>query len=59
MKASVVAYHGLPRIRGCPPKLDLGCRIIKSTGYSHESIETMTSSTTPLGLPLTCLQTLV
>jgi hypothetical protein len=49
MNASVVANHGLPRIKGCPPKLDLGWRIIKSTGYSHESRDTMISSITPFG----------
>jgi hypothetical protein len=47
MNASTVANQGLPKIKGCPPKLDLGCRIMKSTGYSQESRETMMSSITP------------
>ena len=47
MKALTVASHGLPRINGCPPKLFLGVRIIKSTRYSQESKDTQTSSNTP------------
>ena len=39
MKASAVANHGRPKIRGWPPRLDLGCKTTKSTGYSHESTE--------------------
>ena len=47
MYASVVASHGLPKINGCLPSCELGCKTTKSAGYSHESTETTTSSTTP------------
>lgn len=50
MKASTVASQGLPKISGCPPRLLLGVKIIKSTGYSQESKETEISSNTPSGL---------
>jgi hypothetical protein len=50
MKVSTVANHGRPRIRGWPPRLDLGCNMTKSIGYSHESIEITKSSITPSGL---------
>jgi hypothetical protein len=50
MKASVVASHGHPRIRGWPPRLDLGCNMKKYVGYSHESTEITKSSITPSGL---------
>ena len=50
MKASAVASQGLPKIRGCPPRLFLGVKIIKSTGYSQESRETGISSNTPSSL---------
>jgi hypothetical protein len=45
-----VANHGHPRIRGWPPRLDLGCNTTKSAGYSHESTEITKSSITPSGL---------
>lgn len=35
-----------------PPEGVLGCKTIKSTGYSHESKETITSSNIPFGLIL-------
>ena len=50
MYASVVAIHSLPKINRCPPSYDLGCKTTKYVGYSHESTETTTSSTTPYGL---------
>jgi hypothetical protein len=50
MKASIVANHGHPRIRGWPPKQVLGCKTTKSAGYSHESTEMTKSSITPSGL---------
>src|SRR5271168_3871311 len=50
MKVSAVASQGLPKMRGCPPKLLLGVKIMKSTGYSQESKETEMSSNTPSGL---------
>ena len=46
MQASSIANQGLPRINGCPPSYDLGCRTKKSAGYSHESTE-MTRSSLP------------
>lgn len=49
MKAYVVANHGLPRIKGWPPRFVFGCKIRKSTRYSHESKETMMSSNIPFG----------
>jgi hypothetical protein len=45
-----MANHGHPRIRGWPPRLDLGCNTTKSVGYSHESTEITKSSITPFGL---------
>jgi hypothetical protein len=42
--------QGLPKIKGYPPKEVLGCRIVKSAGYSHESTEITTSSMMPFGL---------
>jgi hypothetical protein len=50
MKASTVANHGRPRIRGWPPRLVLGCKMTKSVGYSHESTKMTKSSITPSGL---------
>jgi len=50
IKASDIANHGLPRINGCPPKLFLKVKIIKSIGYSKEYKEIDTSSNTPSGL---------
>ena len=50
MQASVVAIQGLPRISGCPPSYDLGCKTKKSAGYSHESTEATRSSNIPSGL---------
>lgn len=52
MKASAMANHGLPRIKGWPPKLVFGCKIIKSTGYSQESKETIMYSSIPSGTTL-------
>lgn len=37
IKASIVASHGLPGMIGYPPRLALGCKMIKSVGYSQES----------------------
>jgi hypothetical protein len=45
-----VANHGRPKIRGWPPRLDLGCNTTKSAGYSHESTEITKSLITPFGL---------
>ena len=50
MQASAVANQGLPRINGCPPSYDLGCKTKNSAGYSHESTEIMRSSNIPSGL---------
>ena len=50
MKASAVASQGLPKISGCPPRLLLGVKIMKSTRYSQESKELEISSNTPSGL---------
>ena len=50
MKASVVANQGLPKTMGCPPDADLGCRIYKSTGYSQDLMDIVSSSNTPSGL---------
>jgi len=47
--ASVVASHGLPRMRGSPPRLDLGYKTMKSMGYSQESTEITTYSRIPFG----------
>jgi len=52
MKAYDVANHGLPRIKGWPHRLVFGCKIRKSTGYSHESKETVISSSIPFGTTL-------
>ena len=52
MKASVVANHGLQIIKGWPPKFAFFYKIKKSTGYSHESKETMISSNIPSGITL-------
>ena len=49
IKASAVPSQGLPRIRGCPPNLVLGCNTTKSAGYSQESTEMTKSSNTPSG----------
>ena len=45
--ASDVANHGLPKINGCPPSYDLGCKTKKSAGYSQESTEMTRSSRIP------------
>ena len=50
MQALVVANQGLPRINGCPPSYDLGCKTNKLAGYSQESTEMMRSSKIPSGL---------
>ena len=50
MQALAMANQGLPRINGCPPSYDLGCKTKKSARYSHESTEMMRSSKIPLGL---------
>ena len=50
MQASAVANQGLPRISGCPPSYDLGCKTKKSVGYSQESTEMTRSSKIPSGL---------
>jgi hypothetical protein len=52
MKASTVANHSLPRIKGCPPRLVLGCMTLKYIRYSHDSSETFTSSKIPSSLSL-------
>ena len=52
MKASTVANQGLPKTMGCPPDVDLGCRIKKSTGYSQDSMDIVSSSNTPSGFIL-------
>jgi len=58
MQASFVSSHGLPKIKEYPPKLDLSCRTMKSTGYSQEYKEIMAYSIIPLGLivdrPVSC-----
>ena len=50
MKAFAIASHGLPNTTGWPPDVDLGWNTKKSTGYSHESRDTISSSNTPSGL---------
>ena len=50
IKAYVVVSHGLPNTTGRPTDVDLGCNTNKSTGYSHESRDTISSSNTPSGL---------
>ena len=50
MQAYVVANQGLPKINGCPPNCDLGCKTKKLVGYSHESTKMMRSSNIPSGL---------
>ena len=50
MQASAVANQGLPRINGCPPSCNLGCKTKKSARYSHESTEMTRSSRIPSGL---------
>ena len=47
MKESIVANQGPHNISGCPPRLFLGVKIVKSTGYSQESKDTEISSNTP------------
>lgn len=49
IKASTVANQGLFRTTGCPPDVDLGFRIKKSTGYSQDSMNIVSSSSTPSG----------
>lgn len=51
-KASMVASHSLPNIIGCHPAEVLGWRTKKYTGYSHESMEIITSSSTLFSLTL-------
>jgi hypothetical protein len=48
--ASAVGNHGLPKIRGYPQSLALGCSTLKSVGHSQESIDIVISSNTPSGL---------
>jgi hypothetical protein len=50
MKASAVANHGLPRMRGWPPIRVLVCKTTKSAGYSHESTQMTKSTITSFGL---------
>ena len=50
MQASAIASQGLPRINGCPPSYDLGCKTKKSVGYCLESNELTRSSKIPSGL---------
>ena len=50
MQESFVANQGIPRISGCPPRCDLGCKTKKSTGYSQESTKMMRSSKILSGL---------
>ena len=50
IKASAVVSHGLLNITGFPPDFDLGCNTKKSTRYSHESRDIISSSNTPSGL---------
>ena len=50
IKASAIASHGLPNTIVCPLDVDLGCNRNKSTGYSHESRDTISSSNTPSGM---------
>lgn len=52
IRALVDANQGHPMIMGCLPELELGVMTRKSTGYSQESKETITSSRTPAGLTL-------
>jgi len=47
-----MANHGLPKIRGFPPKFVFGCKMRKSARYSHESKETIISSSIPSGTTL-------
>ena len=47
MKALAMASQGLPKMSGCPPRLLLGVKIIKSTGYSQESKKTEIYFNTP------------
>ena len=51
IKALAVANHGLPKILGCPLEGSFDSMTIKlmSTGYSHESTDTIMSSRTPTG----------
>ncbi len=50
IKASAMANQGLPNMSGCPPRLFLGVKILKSTGHSQESKDTEISYSTPSGL---------
>lgn len=52
MKASTVARQGLTRIKGWPFMAIFGWITKKSMGYSHESMVTITSSKTLVGLTL-------
>lgn len=47
-----MANHGLPRIKGWPPRFVFGYKIRKSTGYLYESKEIMISSSIPSGTNL-------
>ena len=50
MQASVVDNQGLPRINGCPPSCELGCKTKNLAGYSQESTKITRSSKIPSGL---------
>ena len=50
IKSFAVANHGLPKIIGCHLEGSFDSMTIKSTGYSHEAIDTIISSKTPVGL---------
>ena len=49
MYASIVSRHGIHRMREYPFNLELVWRTMKSIGYSHESVDTITYSDTPSG----------
>jgi len=50
MKASFISSQGLPNMSGCPHRLFLAIKIIKSIGYSQESKDTEISSNMPFSL---------
>ena len=52
MKAFAVAIQGLPRTMGCPPDVDLGCRINRLTRYSQDTMDNVSLSSTPSGFIL-------
>ena len=49
IKALAVANHGLPKMIGCPLEGSFDSMTMKSTGYSHEAIDTIMSSRTLAG----------